>query len=189
MSFRSRAESTTRKKHLSAFCPFALLVLHLNLGGHSARLVLDPIPPSARWKCRLSIIQHRCSDHDRHDATQLETDMYTHAVCSLLYTHSRAPSRHFITLLPFSAMTPMLPTLPTSIDRWTPPAPPFSLYRRPRNPRRMGAEALVVCSRVTEAGVSKYKETYAGALALDLTVVNGSLDTAEVLRQVAGNIR
>ncbi|CAN0493708.1 unnamed protein product, partial [Laminaria digitata] len=51
------------------------------------------------------------------------------------------------------------------------------------------AEALLVCSRVTEAGVSKYKETYAGALALDLVVVNGSLDTAEVLRQITGKIR
>ncbi|CAN0115807.1 unnamed protein product [Scytosiphon promiscuus] len=49
-------------------------------------------------------------------------------------------------------------------------------------------EALLVCSRVTEAGVIKYKETYAGALALDLAVVNGSLDTAEVLRQVSGKI-
>lgn len=51
------------------------------------------------------------------------------------------------------------------------------------------AEALVVCSRITEAGVSKYKDNYTGALALDLVVVNGSLDTAEVLRQVAGKIR
>eukprot|EP00752_Nemacystus_decipiens_P010410 g9277.t1 len=50
-------------------------------------------------------------------------------------------------------------------------------------------EALVVCSRVTEAGVSKYKDNYTGALTLDLVVVNGSLDTAEVLRQVAGKIR
>ena len=47
----------------------------------------------------------------------------------------------------------------------------------------------MVCSRVTEAGVSKYTETYSGGLALDLVVVNGSLDTAEVLRQVAGKIR
>ncbi|CAN0567742.1 unnamed protein product, partial [Ectocarpus sp. 12 AP-2014] len=45
-------------------------------------------------------------------------------------------------------------------------------------------EALVVCSRETEVGVAKYKETYTGALTLDLVVVNGSLDTAEVLRQV-----
>eukprot|EP00903_Cladosiphon_okamuranus_P008474 g8141.t1 len=51
------------------------------------------------------------------------------------------------------------------------------------------AEALVVCSRVTEAGVAKYKDGYTGALALDLVVVNDSLDTAEVLRQVAGKIR
>ncbi|CAM9441457.1 unnamed protein product [Ectocarpus sp. 12 AP-2014] len=50
-------------------------------------------------------------------------------------------------------------------------------------------EALVVCSRETEVGVAKYKETYTGALTLDLVVVNGSLDTAEVLRQVAGSIR
>lgn len=53
----------------------------------------------------------------------------------------------------------------------------------------VSAEALVVCSRVTEVGVSKYTETYAGALTLDLVVVNGSLDTAEVLRQVSGKIR
>lgn len=46
-----------------------------------------------------------------------------------------------------------------------------------------------MCSRVTEAAVSKFKETFTGGLALDLAVVNGSLDTAEVLRQVAGRIR
>ncbi|CAM9261058.1 unnamed protein product [Pylaiella littoralis] len=50
-------------------------------------------------------------------------------------------------------------------------------------------EALVVCSRITEAGVFKYTETYAGELTLELVVVNGSLDTAEVLRQVSGKIR
>lgn len=37
--------------------------------------------------------------------------------------------------------------------------------------------------------MAKYKETYTGALTLELVVVNGSLDTAEVLRQVAGSIR
>lgn len=42
---------------------------------------------------------------------------------------------------------------------------------------------------MTEAGVTKYKDNYAGPLALDLVVVNGSLDTAEVLRQVAGKIK
>lgn len=47
----------------------------------------------------------------------------------------------------------------------------------------------MVCSRVTEAGVSKYKDNYTGSLTLDLVVVNGSMDTAEVLRQVAGKIR
>ena len=47
----------------------------------------------------------------------------------------------------------------------------------------------MVCSRVTEAGVVKYKDNYSGALTLDLVVVNGSLDTAEVLRQVSGKIR
>lgn len=51
------------------------------------------------------------------------------------------------------------------------------------------AEALLVCSRVTEAGVAKYAETYAGGLALDLAVVNGSLDSADVLRQIAGKIK
>lgn len=47
----------------------------------------------------------------------------------------------------------------------------------------------MVCSRETEAGVVKYKDNYTGALALDLVVVNDSLDTAEVLRQVSGKIR
>lgn len=47
----------------------------------------------------------------------------------------------------------------------------------------------MVCSRITEAGVFKYTETYAGELTLELVVVNGSLDTAEVLRQVSGKIR
>ncbi|CAM9170877.1 unnamed protein product [Ascophyllum nodosum] len=50
-------------------------------------------------------------------------------------------------------------------------------------------ETLLICSRVTEAGVTKFKETFSGDLKLNIVVANGSLDTAEVLRQVSGMIR
>ncbi|CAN0047717.1 unnamed protein product, partial [Discosporangium mesarthrocarpum] len=50
-------------------------------------------------------------------------------------------------------------------------------------------DALVVCSRVTEAPVAKFLEAYQAGVAVEQVVVDSSQDTAQVLRQIREHIR
>ncbi|CAN0050328.1 unnamed protein product, partial [Choristocarpus tenellus] len=51
------------------------------------------------------------------------------------------------------------------------------------------SDALVVCSRMAEAPVSKFLETYTGTLSVEKVIVDSSQDTAQVLRQIRTDIR
>lgn len=51
------------------------------------------------------------------------------------------------------------------------------------------AETHVAHVSKFEAHVAEFKEAFTGALNIDLVVLSGSLETAEVLRQVSDRIR